>query len=254
MVRGLQRTAVAAGAMGLAAAWWATPASAATGCRPQGHAIAGVRHSRIVQTSGTTIVYRTRGADADTWWACRRGRAGRVPIGQDDSFQAGGSEYGASTVLSRLHIAGPWVIAVNETGDDSALTCSKYQPQGPCPSPSDALLVANVARRLHGRLAQIATNATDASGNVTTLSWARTLVSAAGAVAWLQSGTQYAKGSTQGTTAPSSLDGCVVSAQGGGLGCAPRTLDTGDVNAASLQLTGTTLSWQTGGQAKTATL
>jgi hypothetical protein len=253
-VRGLRGTAVLAGAIGVAAAGWAAPASAATGCRPHGRTIAGVRHSRITQSSGTTIVYRTRGSDSDAYWACRRGRPGRVLIGYDDSFQQGGSEYGATTLLSDFHIAGPWVIAVNETGEDQAQVCTKYQPGGPCPGPTDALLVANVARRLDGILAQIAASTTDASGNVTNLSWARTLVSAAGAVAWLQSGTQYAKGATQGTPMPSSLEGCVVSAHGGGLGCTPKTLDTGALGAAALQLNGTTLNWQNAGQAKTASL
>ena len=244
---------IAAGLCALGAATPCTPAEAASRCAVRGHVVPGVRHSRVTQTRGSLVVYRTRSAHSDTFWACRRGRTRRVLVGHDDSFQTRGDEYGATTTLSGFQLAGDWLLVVGETGADQTLQCSKYA-QFPCPSPVDTLIAVNVAVGRHGQLASLMTGSTDASHNSTQTEWKRTLLSTAGGVAWLQTSTTYTAGSSQGTAGPSSLYGCVAQRRGGGIGCAPRLVSQGNIDPSSLGLTGTTLSWTVGGQMQSTSL
>jgi hypothetical protein len=230
------------------------PADAGVGgCAVQRHAIVGVRHSRVIAASGTVVLYRVRGAGADTYWACRRGSGGRVLIGRDDRFQKGGSEYGATSTLSDIHLGGYWVTAIAETGADMFAVCTKYVSY-PCPSPVDTLVVVDVRSGAHGSLTRVLADTSDATGSGTTTTWKRTLLSAKGGVAWLLSSASYTQAS--GSASPvSALYGCVTMGDGhGGIGCTPRLLGQGSIVAASLALTGTTLRWTSGAQRQSASL
>lgn len=224
--------------------------AAGVGCAVKGDAIAGIARSKVIASRGATVVYRVRGHGTDTWWACRAGARSRVLIGRDDSFQQRNNEYGATTTLSHLEIAGAWVIAVWETGADQFDGCTKYQ-QGPCQGPSDTLLAVD-ARGGPGpaALTQFTAANTEANGSGSSLTWKRILLSRAGAVAWLLLRQGF------GPASLLTLYGCVMAKGATGPACTPQQFAAGGsaIDPASLHLAGTTLSWTAGGQSQSATL
>jgi len=239
----------------LALAVGSAPGEAAgTGCAVKGDTIASIARSKVIASRGATVVYRVRGHGADTWWACRAGTRSRALIGRDDSFQQRNSEYGPTTTLSHLEIAGGWVIAVGETGADQFEGCTKYQ-QGPCQGPSDTLLAVNAAGGPGpGALTQFTAAYTDASGGGGSVTWKRIVLSRAGAVAWLL---VRESSMPSGPARLLTLYGCVMAKGATGPACTPQQLATGAVGVidpASLHLAGTTLSWTAGGQSQSATL
>jgi hypothetical protein len=246
---------LATAAAALALAVGSGPGEAAgIGCTVKDDAIAGIARSKVVASRGATVVYRVRGHAADTWWACRAGARSRALIGRDDSFQLRNNEYGPTTTLSHLQIAGGWVIAVGETGADQFAGCTKYQ-QGPCQGPSDTLLAVDAGGGPGpGALTQFAAANTDANGLGSSLTWKRIVLSRAGAVAWVL----LRQWSTPSSPAPLlMLYGCVMAKGATGPACAPQQLATGAVGAidpASLHLAATTLSWTAEGQSQSATL
>ena len=177
-------TATATAALALAVG--SGPGEAAgIGCAVKGDTIAGIARSKVIASRGATVVYRVRGHGADTWWACRAGARSRALIGRDDTFQQRNNEYGPTTTLSHLEIAGGWVIAVGETGADQFEGCTKYQ-QGPCQGPSDTLLAVDAGGAPGpSTLTQFTAATTDATGVGSSLTWKRIVLSRAGAVAWL---------------------------------------------------------------------
>lgn len=238
----------------LSFAGWSTSAAAAVRCVVRGHAIPGVAHSRVVSVSGEVVVYRTRGPHADTFWACSRRGNRSVLVGRDDTYQTAEEEYGPTTTLSGLQVAGHWLIVTHETGDAEFAGCTKYALSF-CPGPVDTLVVVDVARGLRGQLASIVTDQTNPNGTVSVVMWSRTLLSAEGAVAWLQRGAPETTASSSSPDGPtSSLYGCVVRITKGTVGCTGRLLAQGDIVAASLRLAAMTLSWTAAGQPQSALL
>ncbi len=228
--------------------------AAGIGCVVKGDTIASIPRSKVIESRGTTIVYRVRGHGADTWWACRAGARSRALIGRDDSFQQRNNEYGPTTTLGHIEIAGGWVIALGETGADQFEGCTKYQ-QGPCQGPNDTLLAVDAGGGPGpGALTQFTADSTDLSGGGSSVTWKRIVLSRAGAVAWLLLGQSY----TPSSPAPLlTLYGCAMAKGATGPACTPQQLATGAVGAidpASLHLAGTTLSWTAGGQSQSATL
>ena len=166
---------------------WAAPAVASTGCTVHRGAFSGVRHSRVISVSGQVVIYRTRGPAADSIWACRHRRHGSVLVGRDDSHQSAESEYGPTSTIGGFQVAGDWLLAVQETGADEVIACTKYAAE-PCSGPTESVVVVNVAARARGRAAGILTHARDASGTPSALEFDRALISPTGVLAWLQTG------------------------------------------------------------------
>jgi hypothetical protein len=238
-------------ALGLALVGTASGGAAATGCVVKGHAISGVGHSRVVARRGAVVVYRIRGHRADGYWACRQGGTRRVRIGRDDGHQSNNAEYGPSATIGDIQIAGSFVTAIQETGADMFDGCTKYG-FFPCPSPVDTLVAVRVATGARGPMTVVDTDPTDAMGYGPSITWARTLLSGAGGVAWLLSSME----NTPTGPAPTvlTLYGCVATAAGATLGCTPRQLAQGAIDPASLAISGTTLTWITAGAPQSASL
>ncbi len=228
----------------------ATPAQAATPrCIVRAQAIAALRHSRVVSTSGPLVLYRVRGSARDTYWTCLRGRSTRTRVGFDDSYQAAGSEYGPTTTVGAVKLAGNWVLATLETGDDSYSACTKYQVSS-CSGPDDTLEVVDAATGARGAIAHIVIYSTSANAQLETL-WSRTVLSPVGAVAWLTKTTTDAF--TPAASSTESLDGCLLGGAAA-VSCAPKLLAQGQVDPKSLAFSGATLSWTLGGQPASATI
>ncbi len=216
-------------------------------CAPERQTIAGVAHSHVLSTSGRLVVYRVRGTSEDTIWACERGSRARGLVGHDDSFQSADGEYGPSTTVGELHLAGPWVLATIETGDDQFSQCTKYQVNG-CPGPVDTLVLVNATSGRRLAVSQILTVAI----NQSLTEWLDTALSPVGAVAWLTKTTPV-MGNADGPSLEV-LEGCVARGAGASLSCPGTTLSTAAVDPRSLAFSGATLSWTVAGQAQSATL
>jgi len=220
-----------------------------------GHVIAGVAHSRVISVSGDVVVYRVRHQQeevrVDTVWVCdRRDRRG-VRIGNDEWVPVENLEGSvANRTLEHMHIAGSWVLAT-QTGDEDEQACFKYEVSS-CNGPSNTLVLANAALGLAGSLASIRDYVWEQNSEnkyVTTpkRTWSHTLLSPAGAVAWLEEfGSESAK-----TT---SLYGCLAHSVHGKIGCSTRTHAEGEIEPDSVRLSQTTLTWMAGGSAQTAVL
>jgi len=100
-----------------------------------------------------------------------------------------------------------------------------------------------------GTLTIFTTDTTDDSGSGIDISRRRLLLSPAAGVAWLLRSVPFTP-SASGTPVFTRY-GCVLSTRAV---CAPRQLATGAIDAASLQLAGTTLSWSASGQSQSASL
>ena len=223
----------------------ATPASAAApSCVARGP------HTAVIASNGGTVVYRVRSSTADALWVCRTGTGRRTRIGVDDSFQNGASEYGASSILTHLRLAGSWVSVVHEAGADAYAACTKYVVY-PCSGVTSTLVVVDARSGRRGALATIETQTTDDTGGGTQVQWLRTVLSPAGGVAWLLRRTTYSAGGAATVGVPT-LYGCLI--RGTGVGCAPLTLAQENVDPASLRVSGTMLSWTTDGQPRSASL
>ena len=207
-------------------------------------------HTAVIASNSGTVVYRVRTATADTWWACRTGGGRRTRIGVDDRFQNGASEYGPSSVLTHLRLAGGWASVVHEAGADAYAACTKYVVY-PCSGVTSTLVVIDARSGRRGALATVDTQTTDDTGGGTQVDWLRTVLSPAGGVAWLLRRTTYSA-SGAATAGVPTLYGCLI--RGTGVGCAPLTLAQEDVDPASLRVSGATLSWTTAGRPRSASL
>jgi hypothetical protein len=230
---------------------WVPPAAASAGCTVHRGAITGVRRSRVIRTSGQLVIYRTRGAQADSIWACRRRSRGAVLVGQDDSYQSVDSEYGPTSTLGHIEVAGDWLLAVQETGADEVVACTKYAAE-PCFGPRDTVVVANVTDRARGRATSVFTNEPDANGKPSGLELARALISPAGVVAWLETGPSQPPSPPNQTT--QLLFGCAASVTSRAVQCHAELLSQGEISADSLRLSAHTLSWRLGALPQTATI
>jgi hypothetical protein len=226
------------------------PAEASLRCQVRGHAVRGVAHSRVAFVSLQAVVYRTRGASADGLWTCSPRTHRFVLVGRDDSYQSAGSEYGPSTSLRDIHVAGEWVLVTHETGAEQALACNKYGGY-PCPGPVDTLVAVNVSRGLRGEPAEIMIDHTDATGKSSGIELTETLLSAAGGVAWLQTGAASAASSAPTPLTPS-LFGCAATITKRAVRCAAHLIAQGQIDPASLQFSMKTLSWSEAGQLRSA--
>ncbi len=234
----------AAVAVAVAVVAEATPARAATPrCIVRAHAIVSLRHSRVVSTSGALVVYRVRGSTRDTYWTCLRGRATRGLVGFDDGYQSTNSEYGPTTTVNVIRLAGNWVLATLETGNDTYSACTKYSSG--CSGPDDTLEAVDAATGARGVIAHIILYWTSPAGAQIETRWLRTAVSPVGAVAWLTR--------TTAASSTESLEGCLIGGSAS-LTCAPTLLAQGDIDPSSLAFSGATLSWTLGGQPASATI
>lgn len=247
---------ILAGVIALVAAASTAPAQAATpSCTVHGRTIAHLSHSQVVSTSGKLVVYRVRGSQWDTLWACERGRRPRSLVGRDDSFQSNG-EYSPSLIVSHLQLAGPWVLATIETGADSYDACTKYaEPDAPpCTGPDESLELVNAATPARLDVSSIVLNSTTASGSSVATQWLHAALSPIGAVAWLTSVTTNPADSASSSPAIKTLRGCRVGGSAKSTSCPARTLATGAIAPDSLAFSGATLSWTLGGQPQSAAL
>jgi len=247
---------ILAGVIALVAAASTAPAQAATpSCAVHGRTIAHLSHSQVVSTSGALVVYRVRGSQWDTLWACERGSRARSLVGRDDSFQSDG-EYSPSLIVSNIHLAGPWVLATIETGADSYDACTKYaEPEAPpCIGPEESLELVNAATPARLDISRIVLNSTTASGSSVATQWLRTALSPIGAVAWLTSVSTTPAGFASSSAAINTLWGCRVGGSAKSTSCPATTLASGAVAPDSLAFSGATLSWTLGGQPHSAAL
>ncbi len=234
-VGGVGAGCVAAILMSFAA--WPSAAQAAPRCVVRGHGVAGVRTSRIVERTGEVIVYRTRpiseeyGPQYTDVWACDR-RSNQFVLVAVEEFE---QEYGTEGVLRGFHVAGTWLIAVQETGSTGFTECEKYGGnEQDCPRPTESLLLVDTANGLEGSGPAI---------GVATPVW----LSADGALAWLL-------GQETQQAASTSLRACVAARAKRGLVCRPRQVAQGAISAASVHLAGKTLSWSAAGQPQSSLL
>lgn len=230
-------------------------AEASVGCTVRGDRVAGVAHSRIISAKGVVVVYRVRRESeqqrVDTIWVCDRGHGRAVRIGSDEWVpnEDLGEGHIPNKTLEYLQVAGPWVLAM-QTEDEDGAGCSKYEVSA-CNGPSNTLVIANAAEGLATRPASIRDYVEEpsASGYVKspTKAWVRTLLSPAGAVAWLE---EAGSGSARRT----SLYGCLARAVDRKFACATRTYAEGAIEPGSVALSGSTLTWMLGGQPQEALL
>jgi hypothetical protein len=229
----------------------AAPAAATTGCTVHRGALTGVRHSRVIRVSGQVVIYRTRGPAADSIWACRRRSRGSVLVGRDDSHQSAESEYGPTSTIGGFQVAGNWLLAVEETGADEVMACTKYAAE-PCPGPTESVVVVNVTARARGQATSILTHALDASGKPSALEFHRALISPAGVLAWLQTGSSQPPSAPQQST--QLLFGCAAIIALRSVECHAELLAQGEISADSLRLSARTLGWSIRGIPHTATI
>ena len=143
--------------------------------------------------------------------------------------------------LIGIQVAGNWLIVTQETGLIGVAECEKYTGESAgCPPASESLLVVNAASGLQGSISDLNLLAGGKAGLLSTA-----LLSADGAVAWLQ---------TPEKEAISSLYGCVAAATKRKLVCKSRLVAQGAIPATSLRLAGTTLSWTAAGQQQSSVL
>jgi hypothetical protein len=196
--------------------------------------------------------YLTAQPEADLYWACSR-KANRFVLVSRE--YGAGLSYGVSErLLQPVHLAGVWLIATDITVNADCGD-GKYQDEPPCEPPGESLLVVDVARGLEARISAV--NLLLSRGTAAPLS--AVLVSATGTAAWLQ---------TPPGDRASLLYGCVAAATKRQLACPPRQLACpprqlacpprllaqGPIPAASLRLTGMTLSWSVAGQQQSSVL
>jgi hypothetical protein len=230
-------------------------AQASVTCTVRGHVIAGVAHSRVISVKGVVVVYRIRRESErqrlDTVWVCdrRHGRAVRIGLDEWVPIENLGEGHIPNKTLEQVQVAGPWVLAT-QTEDEDEAGCFKYEVSA-CNGPSNTLVIANAAQGLAASLASIRDYVEEPSrlGYVKspTKAWIRTLLSPAGAVAWLE---EAGSGSARRT----SLYGCLARAVHRKLGCATRTYAEGAIELDSVGLSGSTLTWMLGGRPQTAIL
>ena len=230
-------------------------AQASVTCTVRGHVIAGVAHSRIISVKGAVVVYRVRRESEqqrlDTVWVCdrRHGRAVRIGLDEWVPIEDLGEGHIPNKTLENVQVAGPWVLAT-QTEDEDEAGCFKYEVSS-CNGPSNMLVVANAALGLAASLASIRDYVEEPSrlGYVKSpaKAWIRTLLSPAGAVAWLEE-------AGSGSATSTSLYGCQAQAAHRKLGCATRTYAEGAIEPDSVGLSGSTLTWMLGGRPQMATL
>jgi hypothetical protein len=225
----------------LAFAAWPTRAVAASRCIPHGRSrciphgrsVAGVRTSRLIDVTSSVLFYVTAEPESHLYWACSRKANRFVLVSREHGAEVGHGI--AERLLRPVHLAGNWLIATGVVERECDL---KYPGEPPCEAaPDESLLVVDVAGALKTAISTVVV------GTPARLSAA--LVSAAGAVAWLQ---------TPPGGAASLLYGCVAAAAQHRLACPPRLLAQGPIPSASLRLTGMTLRWSAAGQQQSAVL
>jgi hypothetical protein len=164
-----------------------------------------------------------------TYYACLRPKGKPLAVGQTATD---GGEYVGNYAMSQLRVAGTFVADLSASGFASQEACYKYDPSNPaCPNAVSWWVEAANAKSRRSAGASVPSSV----GSLT--------LSSAGVVAWLIP-----------TGASSDALQAIVLRPAGrhGLTARVQTLDTGSI--ASFRLTGLTLNWSNGGQAKSQTL
>jgi len=147
------------------------------------------------------------------YYACLRPHGKSIKVGV--TWPSG--EYVADMTLNALTAAGTFVAGEGSQGAGSQEMCFKYNPQGPCPSPTYYLRVLDVKTK-----ARVDITA-DGAGSAAPFA-----LSPKSAVAWLTSATLWATG---------------LHRSGKTFSTSPVQLDAGDIDPKSLKFSGNTLSW-----------
>ena len=191
----------------------------------------------LIRATAKVVVYErltNKGDSSDGFedgvYACSRPSGRSHLIGYDD-VQGNDSEYGPDSALVSIKIAGRFVVAQFVTGIDEASACSKYNGAGPPPCPTPATTIRVMAAD-SGRAAAIPLKTVD--GEV-----AAVAISSAGALAWVDGGLWATHLQPAGAH---------------GLSHQPTMLDPGPIDPKSLQASGLTLSWVSGGQTHSTAL
>lgn len=211
-------------------------------CAVRGHSVPGVRTSKVVKSTGTLVVYRTRLKSEEyeenrDVWECDRKTNRFLLIGEEQD----NLEYGTEGALSGFQLAGSWLIVTLRNGTIEESECEKYHPDEPaseCQSTTESLIVVNGARGLMGII----------SGK--SLPAGSALLSADGAIAW------WSQAPAQGTEEQgvSSLYGCLSATTKRTVVCKPKLVAQGQIPESSVHLVANTLSWTAAGQPQSSTL
>jgi hypothetical protein len=215
-------------------------AQAASRCVVHGHSVAGVRTSKLIESTGNLVIYRTRpkseeyGPMYNDVWACGRKSNRFVLIAVEELNE----EYGTEGALSGFHVSGNWLIVTREAGQVEIDECEKYQQADSqdCPTGSESLTVVNTANGLEGSISSAI------------LPPGPAMLSDEGAIAW------WSQTQETGKEAVASLYGCATATTGHKLVCKPRLVAQGSIPAASVHLLGTTLNWTAAEQQQSSVL
>jgi hypothetical protein len=227
------RSAIRRAGLLLCLASLAAPAAAVALAKSNPGSSCNAHRNRAVVKTQTVIVYhRPSGLDnysggyLTTYDACLRPGGRPVPVGQ--SSTAG--EYPGNYGMYQLRIAGTFVADLSASGFASEAACSKY---GGTDCQQNVSWWVEAADARSRRTAHV-----PVPGDVRAVT-----VSGAGAVAWI----------VPGSGSSATLRAIAVHPVGRrGLTGTVRTLDRGVIG--SLRITGLTVRWDNGGQAKTRTL
>ncbi len=216
-------------------------------CNERDHSIPGIANSHVLTTRGHVILYRTRNSMFDTLWACSQGHGRGAKMGIDSAYQtAPSSIYPPEWTLGRVQVASNWVMVTQDEGGTQLDECSKYGGY-PCPGVKDTIVVANALLGISVKLPTIVTETINATTPTETAILSKTLLSSAGAVAWLEK-------STLGSVKRTALYGCLATVLAGKITCSTLKIAVGDIDAGSLRLTGTEITWRAGDETMSTVL
>ena len=126
---------------------FALPAEASGSCGVRDHEIRGVARSRVLITRGPVVVYRVRHRAFDTYWGCSpRGPVEAILMGRDDRYAMRNELYGPTTAFGEIRVAGEWITAIHETGQQTRSAASTAK-RG-CEGRSTTLVMVNIGLRL----------------------------------------------------------------------------------------------------------
>jgi hypothetical protein len=241
----------------IAVSGWGMPAQAtATAhrrCATVGHAVVGVRGSRVIVVTRHLIVYRTTAANAsgqpvDTWSACARGTSGPAQvIGEDERRYENENAYPPEAALYDLHLAGTWVFVVEERGAGFSASCGKYSPfpATECSPPEEVLLIANARRHMR---TQLRLTVDDHRG-------IHLIASATGVIAWLVPKSSAGAGAGSPAHGLAELYACHArTLSGHRLTCRPEKLAQGQIASGSVHVGSTRVEWTNAARRESAQL
>jgi hypothetical protein len=202
----------------------------------------------VVKVTHALVVYYVREPESglvgetNLYMACSRRTNRFVDIGSEEPNVDYGPPEGE---LSDLQVQGNWLVITQTSGTSASAECGKYSQDAEkeCPSPSESLIVIDVASAHKGRIGDVSVVEGDDEPPLSPV-----LISGDGAVAWLETT------EAEATSSPGTLHGCVATPLHKGLECKPRLVAQGVIPTASLRLIGKTLSWTVAGQPQSSVL